>query len=344
MSSSETAILVAGLGATLQLFRLSADLIAEASKKDAKAMDSIEKATPAHFRASALKNKQQHNSKFTVGSNNTSINRSSTDLAEPESEETADKSEKILSAKEAFVIRVSHLIHLGILAYFLVMTVLTATGSIKDDDVLYDTGPCSCAASAFFLSFWVNIRDRKRAKFNQFQRTFHVLSALILLLGVLFRVFSSSSASRFDYISVGLLGLFAGLVLLETRVVEWPHVTVKNKKARLSMKSFLVVLKPYFWPDATATSATLNRIRAISTWVFVVASKACSLIAPVYIGRASTDLTRGNWDECIRNVIWFALLTLASAVFKEAQSLVYLKVAQVAFVQLAEISFSHLHE
>eukprot|EP00977_Amphora_coffeiformis_P021529 scaffold9441_cov167-Amphora_coffeaeformis.AAC.8 len=336
MSSSETAILVAGLGATLQLFRLSSDLIAEASQKDAKATASIEKVTPSQLRASALKNKQQGNSKHSTGSNN-----NSTDLSEPE--EIAGNTERSLSAQEAFVIRVSHFLHLTLLAYFLIVTGLTAAGSI-DDEVVYDTGPCSCAASALFLSFWVNIRDKKRAKFNQFQRTLHVLSGLILLLGVLFRVFSSSSASSLDYTSVGLLGLFAGLVLLESRVIEWPDVASKDKKARLSMKSFLIVLKPYFWPDATATSATSNRIRAISTWAFVVASKACSLVAPIYIGRASTDLTRGNWDECIRNVIWFALLTLASSVFKEAQSLVYLKVAEVAFVQLAEISFAHLHE
>ena len=331
MSSSETAILVAGLGATLQLFRLSADLIAQASQKDAKATASIDKATPSQLRA--LSRKQS------FGSND----KSATDLLS-EQEENANDVGPTLSAKVSFVIRMSHALHAALLVYFLVVTALTAAGSM-DDDVVYDTGPCSCAAATFFLSLWVNLRDPRRAKFNQLQRTLHVLSALILLTGVLFRVLSSSSeASSLDYTSMGLLALFAVLSLLESRVIEWPHVTIKDKKARLSMKSFLVVLKPYFWPDATATSATMNRIRAISTWMFVVASKACSLIAPVYIGRASTELTRANWDECIRNVIWFAVLTLASAVFKEAQSLVYLRVAQVAFVQLAELSFAHIHE
>ena len=331
MSSSETTILVTGLGATLQLFRLSADLVAEASQKDAKATANIEKATPSQLRSSAL-----NRSGKSFGSSK-SANEVSSD------NDQAGEEARALSGREMLTIRISDLVSFSLFAYFIIITCLTAAGNI---DAIYDVGPCSCAAGAFFLSTWINYRDQRRAKFNQLQRTLHVLSALILMTGVLFRVFSSSSeeSSEFDYISMALLIFFAFVTLVECRVIEWPHVTLKEKKARLSMKSFLVVLKPYFWPDATATSATMNRIRAISTWIFVAASKACSLIAPIYIGRASTELTRMNWDECIRNVIYFAALTFASSFLKEAQSLVYLRVAQVAFVQLAELSFGHLHE
>lgn len=339
MSSTETAILVSGLGATLQLFRLSADLIAEASQKDAKATATIEKATPSQLRSSALK--QRSGSRlFAASSSFKSLNN-------PENTESQDQQQptRRLSAQEKFIIRVSNLMNLALLGYFLTLTCLTAAGTVSD--ALYDVGPAGCASGAFCLSTWVNLRDATRAKFTQFQRTLHVLSALILVTGVLFRVFSSSSssdASEWDYISMGLLIWFALQTLVECRFIQWPEVPLKGKKARLSTRSFLVVLKPYFWPDATSTSATLNRIRAISTWVFVAASKACSLIAPVYIGRASTELTRMNWEAAVRNVVYFALLTFVSSALKEAQSLIYLRVAQVAFVQLAELSFSHLHD
>ena len=326
--SSETAALVAGLGATLQLFRLSVDLVAEASTKDAKATEAIEKATPSQLRSSALKR-------------GGSILKSGVTLTDNESGDNMSDQNRRLNAKEKAVIRISDLVNVALFIYFLVITCLHATGSI---DTLFDVAPSSCTASAFFLLIWVNYRDSKRSKFNQLHRSLHALSALILLTAVLFRLFSTTEEkSEFDYISMGLLIFFAFLVLVECRLIEWPKVTLKEKKARLSMRSFLVVLRPYFWPDATATSATLNRIRAISTWLFVAASKAASLLAPVYIGRASTELARGNWDESIRNVIYFSALTFASSVFKEAQSLVYLRVAQVAFVQLAEFSFAHLH-
>jgi ABC-type transport system involved in Fe-S cluster assembly fused permease/ATPase subunit len=146
-----------------------------------------------------------------------------------------------------------------------------------------------------------------------------------------------------DIVSLALTTAYAVLVLVECKMIELPQSTLKDRKARLSMKAILMVLKPYFWPDATASSATLNRIRALATWVFVILSKACGILAPIYIGRASTALTRMEYPACIRNVVWFCLLTLASAVCKEGQSLVYLRVAQAAFVQLAELSFRHLH-
>jgi ABC-type transport system involved in Fe-S cluster assembly fused permease/ATPase subunit len=111
----------------------------------------------------------------------------------------------------------------------------------------------------------------------------------------------------------------------------------------LNAKVFATVLKPYFWPDATATSATLNRLRALTTWFCVGAAKTCSLFGPIFLGRAATALAALDYSECIRNTVIYTALNFASSFFKESQSLVYLKVAQAAFVQLSEVSFSHLH-
>ncbi|GMI31539.1 hypothetical protein TrCOL_g1117 [Triparma columacea] len=122
-----------------------------------------------------------------------------------------------------------------------------------------------------------------------------------------------------------------------------PPSFVKRKKD-LAILDILVLLKPYFWPDATSTSAVTNRVRACMTWVFVALSKVCSIYAPLLIGRASTCLIDEDYYGAITNSIIYVALTLLSKTFKEGQSLVYLRVAQAAFVQLSKQTFNHLHD
>ena len=77
-----------------------------------------------------------------------------------------------------------------------------------------------------------------------------------------------------DYATLACLIVYAALAITEGRVCRHPKFVVREgKKVKLNRKALLLILKPYFWPDATATSATLNRVRAITTWVCVVSSK-----------------------------------------------------------------------
>ncbi|EEC49169.1 predicted protein, partial [Phaeodactylum tricornutum CCAP 1055/1] len=106
------------------------------------------------------------------------------------------------------------------------------------------------------------------------------------------------------------------------------------------------LLKPYFWPDATGPSdqtAFWNRIRAIATWICVFGSKACGLVSPLFLGWASTALAHQQYAQAIQYSVGYAALTFVGSTLKEGQSLVYLKVAQAAFVQLSETAFGHLH-
>lgn len=317
--------------------------VAAASQKDAKSIEKIEKTTASELRAQSLKKSTK------IFDGRLSLRKREEEVVSddkpPNTELESNHStepKKRLSSIERFVARASDMLTGAGLAYFLTLFILM----LVDDSVeaVYGAGPCGCLVASFFLSGVVSLRDRSRSKFSKVHRVLHALSAFIIGLGVVIRIsMTSESLSNIDIASTAVLMAYLLVVLLECRIIRYPETAKSDKKARLSTRSILIVLKPYFWPDATATSATLNRIRAVSTWVFVVASKACGLLAPIYIGRASTELTRWNWEECILNVVWFSLLTFASAFLKEAQSLVYLKVAQVAFVQLAEISFSHLH-
>lgn len=264
------------------------------------------------------------------------------------------------AAEEAFTLtpwqnRLSALslsFHVALFGYFTAICILDSLNNNNDvlpEALVVDPVSLGCCAAFYFLAAWVGWRDHQvqRLRFNNVQRTFDSLAALLLTLGIIFRVALNGTAiSTIDAVSLALVIVSCGLILAECKLLPYPHLRHESdhqKKARLSMKAVLTVLKPYFWPDATANSAFLNRLRALATWAFVVAGKACGLLAPIYIGRASTDLARGRYTDCIRNVVWYCLLTLAAAVCREAQSLVYLRVAQAAFVQLAELSFRHLH-
>ncbi|KAF4674814.1 hypothetical protein FOL47_008692 [Perkinsus chesapeaki] len=91
----------------------------------------------------------------------------------------------------------------------------------------------------------------------------------------------------------------------------------------LGMWETLKVLKPYFWPTTPATATGedvsskvfINRCRAVGTWFCVILSK-----------------------------ISYALLTALSKSLKEAQSLMYISVQQSAYVEIANLTFKHLHE
>ena len=284
--------------------------------------------------------------------------QSNNNISNAESEEQEVFTAAPLTAVETRLGTLSFMVNLCWCVFFSILCILsalvemnTAVDSLKEISGMTFQDPVAlgCTAVFFGLALWTYVRDRTRVRFTTFQRGFHMTASLMLALTVIIWVSLNynNSISALDVVSMILTGLYAIMAVLECRIIRLPDVLLagnpNHKKTRLSWKAFLTVLKPYFWPTATSSSATLNRIRALATWGFVVASKAAGLLAPVYIGRASTALTQGRYDECIRNVIWFSLLTLASAICKEGQSLVYLRVAQAAFVQLAELSFRHLH-
>ena len=98
----------------------------------------------------------------------------------------------------------------------------------------------------------------------------------------------------------------------------------------------ITTLKPYFWPHQTK-----GRVSVILTWIFVAGSKATSVVAPLFIARATNELTNHKIDECMHSALYYALLLLSSKILKECQGLVYLNVKQAAFTDLAQDTFKH---
>jgi hypothetical protein len=262
---------------------------------------------------------------------------------------------------EAAIPFVSLFLHVALFGYFLSATILTSISSSTTRpeyyNAVYDSIPLGCATTAVFLGIILNLRDFQRKRFSSLQRMLYSMSSLILTVGCIVLVaippadgtlivqVDNNSPTKVDIATLACLVIYSLLTIVEGRVCKRPKevITKDSKKLKLNKRALMKILKPYFWPEKTATSATLNRFRAITTWLCVIASKACSLTAPILLGKASTALTRFDYETAIRFSIFYAVTQLAASSFKEAQSLVYLRVGQAAFVQLSELAFNHLH-
>ncbi|CAM9199139.1 unnamed protein product, partial [Ectocarpus sp. 12 AP-2014] len=116
-----------------------------------------------------------------------------------------------------------------------------------------------------------------------------------------------------------------------------------NGPKALTIMQLARVLKPYFWPKGGTPNALMNRTRSSMTWVFVIVSKVCSVTSPFFLSNATNSLYHGDLGETMKYVGLYAILAFSAKALKEAQSLVYLKVKQQAYIEIAEQSFAHLH-
>ena len=117
---------------------------------------------------------------------------------------------------------------------------------------------------------------------------------------------------------------------------------ISSPKA-LTLYELLVVLRPFFWPHEGTDGALVNRIRAISTWIVVGISKACNVYSPFFLQNTVNQLISGNKEQAFREFIAYVLLVLASTVFNQLQSVLYIRVNQQASIELQEYTFAHVH-
>jgi ABC-type multidrug transport system fused ATPase/permease subunit len=106
----------------------------------------------------------------------------------------------------------------------------------------------------------------------------------------------------------------------------------------LTFSRFMRIVRPYFLP-----SGFRERIAAASCFLFLGLSKACNLAAPTFLGMATDALVRKDLDAAVRAVLLFGLLRFLVSIFEELQRLVYLRVKEVAYHELACSTFEHLH-
>mmetsp|Transcript_11117 Transcript_11117/g.16116 ORF Transcript_11117/g.16116 Transcript_11117/m.16116 type:complete len:893 (+) Transcript_11117:1-2679(+) len=361
-----TAAYAIGVAATIQIIRISVDLIAAASAKTSTPDSAKTKKENSNNNEKEEEKESLLKKNESYGTLSNTAATTSASVVDEESLEVEVQPTKF----ETYLPLLSLILHVLMVAYLLTLLILTTTTTIIPTVGIYDTNDISWLLLFVGMGFSLTLMDYKRKRFGFFQRLCYIVSSIVACGGFLLAVFTFQGGTNdgggfmmyfqnmtvADIATTAVLFLYLLLAIVETRVFRDP-VSAGEKKAagggvltgskgnkiNLSRSAIISILKPYFWPDATNSSAALNRIRAVCTWVCVILSKICNIAAPMYLGWASTALSHQNYSDCVRWSIYFCFITFAGAAFKEGQSLVYLKVAQAAFVQLSELAFSHLH-
>ena len=110
------------------------------------------------------------------------------------------------------------------------------------------------------------------------------------------------------------------------------------RKSALTFRTVLLLMKPYFWPHGIN-----HRTRALSTFLLLGISKSANLLSPLYMGRATNALASHDIAYARYCLAVYCSFVLLSKVFKEMQSVVYLRVKQNAYIQIAEMTYRHVH-
>lgn len=231
-----------------------------------------------------------------------------------------------------------------LLVVLLVISMLKNVGS----SCVLSKGLVWSCITVILLGAILTYRDANRERFGYLSRILYLVSALTLAVPMT-TAYSQNRQSSFgaDEVIVNIMCLYLLLAIGEVLFVPMhkrgSFSDDEPKDGKLSIFAISTLLKPYVWPDKTSDSAVMNRVRACMTWVCVILSKACNLSAPVLLGKASTALAHQQYTNCIYYACAYAAVQFFGALFREGQSLVYLRVAQAAFVQLSETTFVHLH-
>lgn len=355
----EWVMIVAFVGGFLNVLRLAIDVVkvaasAESKKERTDAMDRSQSSSGTNNssakQASSLR--KSHSGGGTFHGSNVVVLGGGGGIAEGEQDIARSPAENWLSI-------LSLMFQISAFVFFLVVTILMAISGDGDGEAdsiansVYSEIPMGASTVGMFAGALLAYRDYKRERFISIQRMLFVVSACITMLGCSILLWNndSTTATTIDYIVVSVLIAYFILALLESKIFQSTaalaaqleaHEASIHKKRHMG-RGLLIILKPYFWPAKTATSALLNRTRAVMTWFCVAGAKGCSLASPIFLGRASTALAKFDYRECVKNAIIYCVFQFCSIFLKECQSLVYLRVAQAAFVQLSEISFYHLH-
>eukprot|EP01060_Flectonema_neradi_P037884 TRINITY_DN7778_c0_g5_i1.p1 TRINITY_DN7778_c0_g5~~TRINITY_DN7778_c0_g5_i1.p1 ORF type:complete len:805 (+),score=125.05 TRINITY_DN7778_c0_g5_i1:53-2416(+) len=130
--------------------------------------------------------------------------------------------------------------------------------------------------------------------------------------------------------------LIVVLTTTTTHLLLCRSVVGGARKKIPTMKYIIVILRPYFLPKGL-----LNKLRAVLTWVSIIGAKICNIYIPLLMGKIVTDLTNGH--SATTAILTYCCVALLAKGLKEAQNVIYVKVKQVAFAEMAEHVFQHIH-
>lgn len=368
MSSSTYFILSTWVALALQFLRLSIDLIqvASSSTSDTPApkLDNGSFSTSSCSAAALSKSNTSRSEDAEIGTRtaSTAINGNGKEtygsVADAESQTLLHDKENYLNQKlscSAFGCSHERLIAQVQIIYTMILALLAILGwgivQVQGSSTIEGGAPGYLWWAALWtaLEAILSRRDERRIRYG-------IVQQILRRVDTVFFVVSAGSAGL-QHWAIALVTLIVLTALyddwhsvkihkatMETLKANGGNVTDKESQTKsMSLQGMATLLRPYFWPDAVNATAFWNRVRAISTWFFLVASKACNLTAPLMVGYASTCLAHQDFGNAIRYSIFYAVLIFFGVLFDECKSLVYLKVSSVAFVQISSQTFDHLH-
>lgn len=121
-------------------------------------------------------------------------------------------------------------------------------------------------------------------------------------------------------------------LLLGMSRIDFPSTT------KLHFASLRKILRPYFIP-----TGVVNKIIVSVTVIVVLASRFSNIVAPLMMGRAVDRLTADPPEMPYTEVILFGVFSLLPTLFQELQEVLSAWVWRVAFAEVAEHTFRHVH-
>ncbi|CAJ1952462.1 unnamed protein product [Cylindrotheca closterium] len=335
---SSSWLVVCAVAVNIQLLRLSVEYIQ--ASNDSNSNDYKEE---HHMKKTSTKGGSKSDLKKGLKESKTSSYGTLDPVPDAESQPLVGDNSRRLASSFAML---SFKLQCLMMLIFTVAVFIDVTTVISDWFVLF-------ALLVVALGAPITLSDRYRMRFGRFQRFLYLLSAMLAWLPIFISFMKNrEDATTGDYAVLLLISMYGIWSWGESMILPIPGeedddelyiAPPPDTKKELSRGAMIKMLRPYFWPDETSDSATINRIRAIFTWVCVILSKVCNLTSPLFLGWASTALAHEDYGKTIEYSILYAFIQFLGSTFKEGQSLIYLKVAQAAFVQLSEQSFVHLH-
>jgi len=185
---------------------------------------------------------------------------------------------------------------------------------------------------------WYNDRDEPHNAHDTHDTSLTSSFAIIVIIAVAFSLleaFCELLVSAFSCTAKDAEEGSAGTTASVAPAAE--GISVGETKS-IGLLELAMVLKPYFWPDGL-----FNRVCVFFTWVFLFISKLSNILAPLFIAKATDDLSlnKGAFTATL-HIVLYTLLLFANKAFKEAQALSYIRVKLIAGVQLQTNVFSHL--
>lgn len=208
---------------------------------------------------------------------------------------------------------------------------------VHEDDFTVYSPSNSCLdvviPTVLFEVFVLFVVRKENAAYNTSAQ--YISSLLLVILAAKLWVFAQWSARPAAGAVVGITVIIATAQFV--CFMKSAGLTA-SEKYHVRWDSFKKILRPYFIPRGLR-----NKIFVILSWVVLISGKVCAIYSPIVLGQIVTKLASTPPQSAMALIAVYCVLNLIPSLLREVQDNLYVKVWQVAYAEVAEMTFSHLH-